>query len=96
MEPLERSGPLKTIYKWKSIDFAYDSETEREIAKKTKEFVPENNLPLGLEVYKDRIFVSFPKWKQGVPLTLGYVPKIAKEPSPKIMPYPNWQWQKGS
>lgn len=94
LPPLEQTGPLKTVYKWKSMDFAYESDAEREVAIKLKEFVPENNLPLGVEVYGDRIFVSFPKWKQGVPVTLGVVPKVATEPSPKIVPYPSWEWQR--
>lgn len=91
---MEISGPFKTIYRWKIVDFAYDSDNERQVALNVKDYVPENNLPLGLEVHKDRIFVSFPKWKQGVPVTLGVVPRIAMEPSPKITPYPNWEWQR--
>lgn len=63
-------------------------------AKKSKEFMQQNNLPLGIEVYKDRMFISFPKWKGGVPVTLGYIPMDSGEESPNIIPYPDWNWQK--
>lgn len=90
---VERTGPFKTWYRWKEIDFLYPSESERQSAIASKRFVPENNLPLGMEVYKDRIFVTFPKWKEGVPVTLAVLPRIPREVSPKFAPYPSWEWQ---
>lgn len=94
IEPLEMSGPFKTLYRWKHLDFDYGSENEKELAIKLGEFIPENNLPLGLEIYKDRIFIAMPKWKDGVPATLGVIPRIPTDPSPKIVPYPSWEWNK--
>lgn len=94
IKPLEISGPFKTLYRWKQLDFYYGSEHEKELAIELGEFVPENNLPLGIEVYEDRIFVAMPKWKDGVPATLGTIPRFPTEPSPKIVPYPNWEWNK--
>lgn len=90
--PLETTGPFKTWYYWDTLDFAYPTEVERELAIANKEFIPENNLPLGLEIYGDRIFVSMPKWKPGVPATLAVIPRVPREASPKLVPYPNWQW----
>ena len=31
-----------------------------------------------------------PRWKDGVPASLGYVPYPPQETSPAIIPYPNW------
>lgn len=90
--PLERTGPFKTHYYWKQLDYAFATKYDRRRAIDLKEFIPENNLPLGLEPYEDRLFVTMPKWKAGIPATLAVLPKIAKEPSPKLVPYPGWEW----
>ncbi|KAB0793472.1 hypothetical protein PPYR_13092 [Photinus pyralis] len=89
---LESTGPLKTRYLWKQVDFAYPSEEDRQNAIESGEFVQKNNLPLGIEIDKDRIFVSFPKWKDGTPCTLATIPKSSNEISPPFEPYPNWDW----
>lgn len=53
-----------------------------------------NNFFLGVEVFKHRIFVSMPKWKPGVPATLAVIPRIPRESSPNLVPYPNWDWHR--
>ncbi|KAF5274200.1 hypothetical protein FQA39_LY07304 [Lamprigera yunnana] len=89
---LEQSGPFKTHYLWKQVDFAYDTEFDRIKAATAGEFLQENNLPLGIEVFKNRIFVSFPKWKDGTPCTLAVIPRVSSKTSPLFVPYPNWRW----
>lgn len=90
--PTERTGPFVTWYQWKTLDFEFPTEEDRQSAIDNEEFIPENNLPLGLEVYKERLFVTMPKWKPGVPATLAVLPRKPKEPSPKLVPYPNWDY----
>ncbi|XP_017778762.1 PREDICTED: protein yellow-like [Nicrophorus vespilloides] len=89
---LERTGPFTTWYAWKQLDFAFQSEEQREAAIENGNFIPENNLPLGIEVYGDRLFVSMPKWKDGVPITLGVLPKYPLDTEARIEPYPNWDF----
>ncbi|XP_066258401.1 dopaminechrome tautomerase-like isoform X1 [Euwallacea similis] len=91
-EPLEISGPFKTLYRWKTLDFAYPSLELKSKAIANEDFVAENNLPLGIEVYKHRVFLSMPKWKKGVPVTLAQIPRVPNEESPELIPYPNWEW----
>lgn len=90
--PLEQTGPFDTVYYWKQLDFAFPSEYDRRRALDTGDYVQKNNLPLGLEVYRDRVFVTMPKWKPGVPATLAVLPRTPKEASPKLVPYPNWDY----
>ncbi|XP_044253766.1 protein yellow-like [Tribolium madens] len=92
--PTERTGHFTTWYKWKMLDFVYPSDEDRIAAIASEDFIPENNLPLGLEVYQDRIFVTTPKWKPGVPATLSVIPKTRREVSPKLVPYPNWEYHR--
>lgn len=82
---------FKEIVKWKLIDIQYPNPVAREKAIKSGHFIPENNLPLGVHAYKHRIFVSLPKWKEGVPITLGVIGKNELF-SPAIKPYPDWSW----
>lgn len=89
---IETTGPFRTWYKWGELDFAFPSFEARASAIDRGDFVPANNLPLGIEVYKDRIFVSMPKWKNGVPCTLAVLPRLPREESPPLVPYPNWDW----
>lgn len=90
--PVEETGPFQTVYSWKQLDYAFPSESDRRRAIESKQFIQENNLPLGLEIYKDRVFVTMPKWKQGIPATLAVLPTVPKEKSPKLVPYPNWEY----
>lgn len=64
---------LRVAFEWKQIDFEYPSEQTRLEDIASKAFVPENNLPLGLEVYGDRLFVTVPRWKSGVAASLTYI-----------------------
>lgn len=68
----------------------------RQEAIQSGSFKPENSLPLGLEVWKNRIFVTFPMWKAGIPVTLATIPRdpslTGGNRSPAFKPYPNWSW----
>jgi hypothetical protein len=55
-------------------------------------YIPENNLPLGLEVWKEKIFISLPRWKKGIPATLTTISMKSFDKSPKLKPYPSWSW----
>lgn len=38
------------------------------------------------------IFISIPRFQNGVPVTLGYITeKVSAEGNPIIAPYPNWE-----
>lgn len=81
---------LRVAFEWKQLDFAFPSPEARQEAIDSREFVPENNLPLGLEVYGDRLFITVPRWKSGVPASLTYIKLTDPVDSPKLRPYPHW------
>ncbi|XP_043283685.1 protein yellow-like [Venturia canescens] len=86
-------GPaMQLVYAWKTVDFEFESDSARDRAIFEGKFVPENNLPLGLGVWRDKVFVTLPKWKNGIPATLATVPRHSKTKSPKLRPYPSWGW----
>ncbi|KAF7280602.1 hypothetical protein GWI33_005701 [Rhynchophorus ferrugineus] len=50
-----------------------------------------NNIPMGANVWKDKLFVTVPRRRSGIPSTLNYVPlnSPVKHNLP-LIPYPNW------
>lgn len=64
---------LRVAYHWKQVDFNYPSEAARANAISSGSFIPENVIPVGLEVYKTRLFLTLPRWKTGVPASLVYI-----------------------
>lgn len=81
---------MKVAFEWKSVDYDFASDDERKAAMQSGEFNASNNIPLGLEVYKDRIFITVPRWSTGVPSSLNYIKLDDNKDSPKLHPYPNW------
>jgi hypothetical protein len=68
-----KNTKLEEVFHWNLVDFDYPDDTSRNKAIESKQFIPENNLPLGLDVWRDKLFVTVPRWKSGVPSTLNYV-----------------------
>ncbi|XP_026317569.1 protein yellow-like [Hyposmocoma kahamanoa] len=83
---------MGTLYRWKQIDFVYPSTAERQMAINNGLFNQTNVIPLGVERWKDRLFISTPKWKRGVPASLSVLPIHAEVSSPALIPYPSWDW----
>ncbi|KAH8351786.1 hypothetical protein KR084_004413 [Drosophila pseudotakahashii] len=87
----QSESKLEIVNEWKYLDFEYSTFVQRQQSILNGDFVPKNNLPLGIDVYQNRIFVTTPRWKDGVPASLGTIPFPPKESSPAIRPYPNWE-----
>jgi hypothetical protein len=51
----------------------FPDQKTRHAAIASGEFVQANNLILGLEVWRDKLFITVPRWKAGVASTLNYV-----------------------
>ncbi|XP_068633041.1 protein yellow [Battus philenor] len=82
---------LHIVYEWKQLDFQFQSPEAREQAIASGAFIQENNMPMGVEVYGDRLFITVPRWRAGVPASLTYINlKDNSTMSPKLIPYPNW------
>lgn len=64
---------LRVAYQWKQMDFEFPDIQERQAAITNLTFISENVIPVGLEVYKNRLFITLPRWKKGVPASLAYI-----------------------
>ncbi|XP_043510818.1 protein yellow isoform X2 [Frieseomelitta varia] len=79
---------LETIAQWPLLDFALPYEREF-----LNQYRPENVVPTGIEIGWDRIFVSVPRLRAGIPATLNYIPRnLPLESSPQLHAYPSWDW----
>uniref|UniRef100_A0A182IQZ6 Protein yellow n=1 Tax=Anopheles atroparvus TaxID=41427 RepID=A0A182IQZ6_ANOAO len=81
---------LKEKFKWREVSFAWPSEEAKEEALRSEKYIVHNNLPLGLERWRDKLFITVPRWKTGVAASLTYV-NVSDEMSPKLQPYPSWE-----
>lgn len=87
-----QQSKFQDVFYWNQIDYAFESDEDRQSAIEKGDYIPQNNLPLGLERWKERVFVSIPRWKLGIPATLAVVSMGDSDPSPLLRPYPNWSW----
>ncbi|KAJ2946018.1 hypothetical protein O0L34_g4938 [Tuta absoluta] len=83
---------MGTLFRWKQIDFEYPTPQRRQLDIANGQFIQPNVIPLGVERWKDRVFVSTPAWKKGVPVTLSSLKITSNIESPLLTPYPNWDW----
>lgn len=56
---------LRERFNWRVLDFAYPTIEERLTAISNGQFIPENGLPVGIETWGDRMFVTVPRWREG-------------------------------
>ncbi|XP_043267831.1 protein yellow-like [Venturia canescens] len=85
-------APILERFSWRVLDWAYPDEASRQAAIESGDFVPENSIPVGLEVWRNKLFIGVPRWNNGVPATLNYISlDTNRGGSPKLTPYPNWR-----
>lgn len=57
---------LEEYLQWNILDFEYPNEYLRNQALLTGKYKPQNGLPVGIEIWEDKIFVTVPRWREGV------------------------------
>lgn len=58
-------APLWERFTWRTMDFAYPDQRSRQLAIASGEYVPENSLPVGIEIWKNKLFITVPRWRNG-------------------------------
>ena len=85
---------FSVIFQWKVIDVIWPSQSARNQALACGEYIPKNNAITGIKIWKDQLYLTIPRWKTGVPVTLTVTPLSPQEKNPKLKPFPNWEMQK--
>lgn len=84
------AAPPQLRFAWKTVTFVWPTPVAEENAIKENLYVPKNNLPLGLARWKNKLFVTVPKWKNGVASSLNYVDIDGPQDQP-LKPYPSFK-----
>lgn len=53
---------MEQKYRWKEVSYAWPSEAAKDDAISSGRYKIENNLPLGLDVWKDKLFITVPRY----------------------------------
>ncbi|XP_050293188.1 protein yellow-like [Anthonomus grandis grandis] len=77
---------LQKYFEWNILDFEYPTKLNDMARGRIK---LENALPVGIEFWHDKMFITVPRWKEGIPSTLNYVPILSPLKNPPLMPYPD-------
>lgn len=56
---------LQERYSWKQLDFAFPNQRLKERALANGDYLPQNALPVGVEHWGNRLFVTIPRWRDG-------------------------------
>lgn len=62
---------FNTVYSWKQVEFKFPNRTIRNEYIASGDYIPNNNMPLGLAIWHEKMFVTIPRWKSGVLATLN-------------------------
>uniref|UniRef100_A0A6V7KAB5 Uncharacterized protein n=1 Tax=Bracon brevicornis TaxID=1563983 RepID=A0A6V7KAB5_9HYME len=83
------------VYHWQIVDVHWPSENAKSEAISANRYIAKNNVLAGIKVWKNQMFLTVPRWKAGVPVTLGVVPltAVGNNTSPKLKAYPSWEMQ---
>lgn len=91
-------GDAESLFQWTTIDYNWATKAHRDTALKTGEYVPLNNAINGIRVYDNKIFVTVPRFGDGVPSTLNtlinaHPGKVFLSSRTVLKPYPRWDMQ---
>lgn len=83
---------LQERYSWNQVDFAFPNQRLKEEALAVGDYIPQNALPVGVEHWGNKLFVTIPRWRDGIPATLTYINMDhSVTGSPELIPYPDWR-----
>lgn len=91
-KPRQFRNPFDIVFEWRQLDFEYPTFLDRQRAILNGDFIPINNVPLGVDRWRNRLFVTMPRWRNGIPASLASLQLPALDRSPPMRPYPNWDW----
>lgn len=77
------------VYEWDTIDLVWPNSSFREDYIRTNKFIAENNAVNGIKIYNNTIYLTIPKLKDGIPVSLLVIDNGTLK-SPSLRPFPSW------
>jgi hypothetical protein len=56
---------LQERYNWRQLDWVFPSLAVRDRLIASGDYVPTNGLPVGIERWQNKLFVTVPRWRNG-------------------------------
>lgn len=56
---------LEERYSWNQLDFVFPSQAMKDVALASGTYIPTNALPVGIEHWGNKLFVTVPRWRDG-------------------------------
>lgn len=86
---------FQEIFRWNTIDVVWPSEEVRTRAFERNEYIAANNPIAGIKIWKEKMYLTIPRWREGVPVTLGVTSAkpINRTYAPMLEAYPSWDMQ---
>ncbi|XP_026470399.1 protein yellow-like [Ctenocephalides felis] len=91
-KPVECAKPLHPLLQWLGGSFAWPCPSTKAIYKSSGRFIPSNVIATRAQILRDEIFVALPRFKPGVPVTLGKT-SLKKGCAATFAPFPCWSMQ---
>lgn len=87
--------PFQVVFQWNTIDVIWPSEEKQNYATEHGDYIPANNFIAGVKFWKGKMYLTVPRWKSGVPVTLGVTSAtvVNGNTAPKLEAFPNWDMQ---
>lgn len=87
--------PFQVVFQWNTIDVIWPSEEKQNYATEHGDYIPANNFIAGVKFWKGKMYLTVPRWKSGVPVTLGVTSATVVDgnTAPKLEAFPNWDMQ---
>lgn len=60
------AGKLDERYSWSELDWEFPNEMLKMQALESGSYIPRNGLPVGIERSDSRLFVTVPRWRDGM------------------------------
>lgn len=87
-------GPvLPQSFSLSGLSLNWPCESTRNIYEGNGRYIPRNVIATRAQIYKDRAIVALPRYKPGVPFTLGTLSLKSNNCEPHITPFPCWAIQ---
>ena len=61
---------LNILFQWSVLDYYFPNEQIKLDAILSGKYVAENNLPVGIEIWREKLFITVPRWRPGIILIL--------------------------
>lgn len=91
----EVNSNLSIALRWNTLHYDWPDEIQKTESLDNGTYIPKNNFLRRLRLWRDKMFVTIPRWKSGIPVTLAEIRADSANgsSSPPLSAYPSWSLQ---